>query len=664
MDDLYVVIANFGRGQQSLWPRMRDSRNDGSPVFGDPDPSTPSGVAGLYTKEDASAIVADNKSSGYGAPHYHAKPLASAHEFAQGLAGNLIRQAQQNHIRESALTRYGHQDVSYKVGDEILFVDNSGTRHRVEVEFKEDDIKNGRPGFEGKILTRGPEYNRLVWGYDDQVKRVYESWTQKVTDLEASAERLSQKHGMRDIVDSLTGEIYGEDVFEADFVMWLADNPKWRRSTPEELEPYSDPDSEWYVRHREGLDDDVDLWRDINTDLRGPFQSKSKTTEGAVRTVSKGELLQMIREAMSGDWDDNLHPDRRRAQRYHGAKTIARQSRASAPREAKEILNQGGWQSKGWGISGRGLEWSGPAASLMSVTDDQVTEVREALSGIKVTQSGYKRKMTSYNPYEEGKYIGFIVTLPGASKPYQFKWTGSPWVSGEMWGPDIGSGLTPIPSDEIGGSSSGFLSAVKTRVAELTKNLKEGSYDVDAQMADIEASGFGQWSRDLAKALNYEVVDKMPADMSSDDYGGPWDAWRAGVTASDYALSAYSPSLGRPVANDVRENIKIRKSDLAALLTNVINETPVDIEAVVTDNVASANKEIQDLLSQIDAEEDPDKIDQINDRIKDLKSAVKELQSTAVEASGETQVEGVMRKGLVRDVILEAIKELADLKPV
>mgnify|MGYP001195358775 FL=1 len=100
MEDLYVVIANFGRGQQSLWPRMRDSRSEGAPIFGDADPNTSSGISGLYTKKEADAIVSDNSERGYGAPHYHAKSLAVAHEFAQGLAGNLIRQVQQRKLRE------------------------------------------------------------------------------------------------------------------------------------------------------------------------------------------------------------------------------------------------------------------------------------------------------------------------------------------------------------------------------------------------------------------------------------------------------------------------------------------------------------------------------------------------------------------------------------
>ena len=73
---------------------MRDSRNEGAPIFGDADPNTSSGIAGLYTKAEADAIVSDNSERGYGAPHYHAKSLAVAHEFAQGLAGNLIRRVQ------------------------------------------------------------------------------------------------------------------------------------------------------------------------------------------------------------------------------------------------------------------------------------------------------------------------------------------------------------------------------------------------------------------------------------------------------------------------------------------------------------------------------------------------------------------------------------------
>ena len=94
MEDLYVVIANYGQGQQTVYPRTRYGVGTGGDfIFGDPDGK--GGITGLYTKAEADAIVKDgNRDKGYGSPHYHAKPLSVAHEYAQGLSGNLIRQVQ------------------------------------------------------------------------------------------------------------------------------------------------------------------------------------------------------------------------------------------------------------------------------------------------------------------------------------------------------------------------------------------------------------------------------------------------------------------------------------------------------------------------------------------------------------------------------------------
>ena len=53
--------------------------------------------------------------------------------------------------------------------------------------------------------------------------------------------------------------------------------------------------------------------------------------------------------------------------------------------------------------------------------------------------------------------------------------------------------------------------------------------------ADLEASGFGQWSRDLAKELGYNDPNEMPPDMFSQKLGEPYGAWKAGVPARVYA---------------------------------------------------------------------------------------------------------------------------------
>ena len=59
--DLYVVIANAGRGQQSMWPKALEP--------------------GVYSKAEAEAIAKkqnkDSRSMGFGGSiHYHAQPLS------------------------------------------------------------------------------------------------------------------------------------------------------------------------------------------------------------------------------------------------------------------------------------------------------------------------------------------------------------------------------------------------------------------------------------------------------------------------------------------------------------------------------------------------------------------------------------------------------------
>ena len=58
--------------------------------------------------------------------------------------------------------------MDYEVGDIITYATFGGTERTVEVTLKEDDIKNGRPGFDGKIIGT----DMLVWGYDDQIVRL------------------------------------------------------------------------------------------------------------------------------------------------------------------------------------------------------------------------------------------------------------------------------------------------------------------------------------------------------------------------------------------------------------------------------------------------------------------------------------------------------------
>ena len=53
---------------------------------------------------------------------------------------------------------------NYRVGSIIKYRAFGGEIRTVEVESKESDIKNGRPGFDG--MVRPGEW---CWGYDDQI---------------------------------------------------------------------------------------------------------------------------------------------------------------------------------------------------------------------------------------------------------------------------------------------------------------------------------------------------------------------------------------------------------------------------------------------------------------------------------------------------------------
>lgn len=68
--------------------------------------------------------------------------------------------------------------MTYDVGSIIEYSTWGGSVRRILVEDKEDDIKNGRPGFSGKCVN--PNTNKPyeqtssngVWGYDSQITRV------------------------------------------------------------------------------------------------------------------------------------------------------------------------------------------------------------------------------------------------------------------------------------------------------------------------------------------------------------------------------------------------------------------------------------------------------------------------------------------------------------
>lgn len=63
--------------------------------------------------------------------------------------------------------------MEYSEGDIVVY--RSMDARRVRVDTKEDDIKNGRPGFGGTLLSSNESDlypGDLVWGYDSDIIRV------------------------------------------------------------------------------------------------------------------------------------------------------------------------------------------------------------------------------------------------------------------------------------------------------------------------------------------------------------------------------------------------------------------------------------------------------------------------------------------------------------
>ena len=67
--------------------------------------------------------------------------------------------------------------VDYNVGDVVAQTPFSGGVRYVRVTGKDQNIKNGRPGFDGDLVLRDGtpvEAEAGVWGYDDQITEVSE----------------------------------------------------------------------------------------------------------------------------------------------------------------------------------------------------------------------------------------------------------------------------------------------------------------------------------------------------------------------------------------------------------------------------------------------------------------------------------------------------------
>ena len=58
--------------------------------------------------------------------------------------------------------------MEYRVGDVICYRAFGGGVRRVLVEERFADVKHGRPGFAGTVVS-GPERGAPVWGYDHQI---------------------------------------------------------------------------------------------------------------------------------------------------------------------------------------------------------------------------------------------------------------------------------------------------------------------------------------------------------------------------------------------------------------------------------------------------------------------------------------------------------------
>lgn len=55
-------------------------------------------------------------------------------------------------------------EATTKPGQRVTYISMGGDRRTITVEYSYDDIKNGRPGFEGTDAQ-----GNIWWGYDDQI---------------------------------------------------------------------------------------------------------------------------------------------------------------------------------------------------------------------------------------------------------------------------------------------------------------------------------------------------------------------------------------------------------------------------------------------------------------------------------------------------------------
>ena len=60
----------------------------------------------------------------------------------------------------------------YEVGDILEYRTFTGAVRKIVVTHKYDDVKNGRPGFDGTLVDPNLSSWSDVWGYDSQIVRV------------------------------------------------------------------------------------------------------------------------------------------------------------------------------------------------------------------------------------------------------------------------------------------------------------------------------------------------------------------------------------------------------------------------------------------------------------------------------------------------------------
>jgi hypothetical protein len=60
----------------------------------------------------------------------------------------------------------------FEIGDVIEYRTFGGDLRIIIVEGKDDDVKNGRPGFDGRLVNEKSGQSGGVWGYTEDITRI------------------------------------------------------------------------------------------------------------------------------------------------------------------------------------------------------------------------------------------------------------------------------------------------------------------------------------------------------------------------------------------------------------------------------------------------------------------------------------------------------------